>query len=349
MSELYLLINEKIYKKKNNFFCENKDIQTIVDYLSSKHNLFIISRNSKFVKPFKLTKYCKVFNFNFSKILNFINFFFYLNKNKKKLLMISITPFNFFVFLIFKFFFNCKFYVYLRSNGYKEYKIILGPKFIWIYDFMFKCVTKYSVIISCHKELYNNKCHILYPSELNSNWMNKTKLNFFKNNVISILYVGRFKIEKGTNFIFNIFKKKNMQKYSLTLVGEGDFYNNQLPSNIKIYSYIKNINKLIKIYDDHNVFILPSYTEAHPKVVDEALSRFLPIIIFDDIKHIIESRIGIFSCKRDLSSFLKTVKLVQKNYNHITEQMKHNKFPTKDKFIKDLYNIIIAIIDLLMI
>jgi hypothetical protein len=86
---------------------------------------------------------------------------------------------------------------------------------------------------------------------------------------------------------------------------------------------------------------LPSYTEAHPKVVDEALSRFLPIIIFNDIKSVIGNRKGIFSCKREINDFLNTVKYVQKNYDNIIKEMKVNTFPTKKKFIKDLYKIII--------
>lgn len=338
MSELYLLINEKIFKKKNNFFCENKDIQTIVDYLALKHNLFIISRYSKFIKPFKLTKYCKVFNFNFSKILNFIKYFFYLNKNKKKILMVSITPFNFFVFLIFKLFFNCKFYVYLRSNGYKEYKIILGPKFIWIYDFMFKCVTKYSVVISCHKELYNNRCHILYPSELNSNWINKTKVNFFKNDVISILYVGRFKIEKGIYSLLDIFSQlpKNIE---LKLAGNGDDIQ-RINDKVKIINFINNEKELIKLYDASNVVILPSFTEAHPKVIDEALARMRPVIVFKDIKNVIHNRYGVFSVNRDPQKLIQTINFIKKNNNTIYSKLKKNKLPLKKKFLEDFNKII---------
>ena len=37
------------------------------------------------------------------------------------------------------------------------------------------------------------------------------------------------------------------------------------------------------MYDAHNIFILPSFTEAHPKVVDESLARMRPVIIFEDV------------------------------------------------------------------
>ena len=341
MKSLSIITNERIYFNKNNnkYYAENVDCKTIIDGLIKKFQITLFARHSKVQKDNLINIENGLINKVF--LFYFLNFFFLKKIKSDYNLIISITPFTFLTFIFMHFLFGVNFFLYLRSDGFKEYEIILGKKYVFIYGLMYRIMCKRSEIISCHESLYKGKnMSLISPSELTKSWL--STVNKKNVNKLKFLYVGRFKIEKGTNFILNIFKKKYMQKYSLTLVGQGDSYNNQLPSNIKIYSYIKNINKLIKIYDDHNVFILPSYTEAHPKVVDEALSRFLPIIIFDDIKHIIESRIGIFSCKRDLSSFLKTVKLVQKNYNHITEQMKHNKFPTKDKFIKDLYNIIIA-------
>ena len=47
---------------------------------------------------------------------------------------------------------------------------------------------------------------------------------------------------------------------------------------------------MIKIYDNHNILILPSFTEAHPKVVDEALARERPVIIFEDLNQKIQNR-----------------------------------------------------------
>ena len=38
MKELYIIVNEKIYEKNNFYFCENKDIQSIINYLSLKYN-----------------------------------------------------------------------------------------------------------------------------------------------------------------------------------------------------------------------------------------------------------------------------------------------------------------------
>ena len=54
MKEFYLIVNEKISSKNKTFFCENKDIQSIVNYFSVRFNLFVFSRYSKFTNPFKI-------------------------------------------------------------------------------------------------------------------------------------------------------------------------------------------------------------------------------------------------------------------------------------------------------
>jgi len=337
MNELYIVVNERIFSNKNLFFCENKDIQSIVNYLSNKYDLILISRCSNSVKPFLLNKVFKVFN------LSLISFFIFFKNilnfsKKKKILLISITPFNFIIFTIFKFFFDCKFYIYLRSNGFEEYENILGKRYIWIYGFMFKYITKYSEVISCHKRLYNNKCHILYPSELDSNWQKKIKKNYYKNNIINILYVGRFKVEKGIYSLLSIFSKLP-NNIKLILVGEGDLIKLK-DDRIKIANFVQDEKKLIRNYDSANILILPSYTEAHPKVIDEALSRMRPVIIFNDIKYVIQNRYGIFSVKRNAIQLTRVINYIKRHNNLISNQLKKNLLPKKSDFLEDLYKII---------
>jgi glycosyltransferase involved in cell wall biosynthesis len=310
MKEFYLIVNEKISSKNKTFFCENKDIQSIVNYFSVRFNLFVFSRYSKFINPFKINNCYKIIDFRFVRIFYFLYFFFNLNKQKKNILIISVTPFNFIIFLIFKFFFDCKFYLYLRSNGYEEYENIIGKKYIWIYDYMFKYITKYSEVISCHKRLYKKKCHILYPSELSLNWEKNLTKNYFKNNLINITYVGRLKIEKGIYSLLSIFSKLP-ENIRLTIVGSGDFVK-KINNRIKIINFVNNENKLINLYDLSNIIILPSYTEAHPKVIDEALARMRPVIVFDDIKYVINKRNGVFSSKRDPKELIKLINFIKK-------------------------------------
>ena len=63
---------------------------------------------------------------------------------------------------------------------------------------------------------------------------------------------------------------------------------------IKLLGYVESEDELIKHYDDCNITILPSYTEAHPQVLDEALARCRPVIIFKEIEHVKRDRLGVF-------------------------------------------------------
>ena len=97
---------------------------------------------------------------------------------------------------------------------------------------------------------------------------------------------------------------------------------------------------MIQIYDTHDILILPSYTEAHPKVLDEALSRLRPVIIFEDIKHVINGRLGVFPSKRDPGKLKETIYLIINNYHEIINDIKKNKLPTKANFLNNLADII---------
>ena len=69
---------------------------------------------------------------------------------------------------------------------------------------------------------------------------------------------------------------------------------------------------LIDAYDNHNILILPSYTEGQPYVVDESLARRRPVLIFRDIEHIIKGRKGIFVAERNIDSLTKTIEHIIK-------------------------------------
>ena len=76
-------------------------------------------------------------------------------------------------------------------------------------------------------------------------------------------------------------------KYEFKLTIAGD--KNHPPISLKNIKFLKefsNKKKIINLYDNHDIFILPSYTEGSPKVVLESLARKKPIIIFKDIKHV---------------------------------------------------------------
>ena len=108
--------------------------------------------------------------------------------------------------------------------------------------------------------------------------------------------------------------------------------------NTSVNTILTNVNsrsKLIKIYDDHNIFVLPSFTEGHPMVLLEALSRRRPVIIFEDIEHVIGNKKGVFVAKRNFLNFFGILNHIKKNYKKIQKDMMKNKLPTNKDFIEE--------------
>jgi len=332
--DLVIINNERISKEKKSFFCDNIDIKSISENLNKYFNVTVIARNSKVKRKHqvsleKIKNSSNIFSFLF-------NVFKTIKKDQTTYLIISITPYTF-VSYILLFFFRKKVFFYLRSNGYEEYKAIFGFIGPLIYHLMFKIVTFKSNIISCQKRLFTKrKSEIVFPSELNSLWLQniqKSSLDKPK-----LLYIGRIKVEKG---IFSLLKilREISKDIHLSIVGKKEkeiLYK----ENVHYIGYGYDAPDLIKIYDDHNIFILPSFTEAHPKVIDESLARARPVIVFEDIKHVIQNREGIFVSKRNAKSFLETIDFIINNYAKIQESMKKNKLPTKQEFILQLSNIL---------
>jgi len=338
MKNLIIIGNEKISHSKN-FFCANIDFKTIVEGLLPLFNVRLIARFSKKKE---------IFFINYNNIYLARNIIFYLiyvtktfsNIRNNKYLIISITPYTFLAYILL-FFFTNKIYIYLRSDGFKEYENILGKKWVFLYQIMFFVMLQKTKIISCQKELTKGKfSYLVHPSELDKVWFNnkKNKINS-KVEKVRLLYVGRIRVEKGIFNLLNIFAKLE-NEIELTIVGDRKIklFNNH---NIKFYNFFSEQKYLIEQYDKCHIFILPSYTEAHPKVVDEALARSRPVIIFDDIKHIVADRIGIFICKRNSRNLKDKILYIYKNYSKIQKNISKNKLPTKKNFLQNLSKIII--------
>ncbi len=333
--DLVIINNEKIFIEKESFYCDNLDLKILPEELNSYYQVQYIVRRSK-------RKGNQKINLRNIKITSFFNLFYYIFKTFKmkevKYLLISVTPFTFLAFLIL-FLFRRKAFIYLFSNGYEEYKHILGSKFVWVYNIMFKMMTSGNEVIVCHDRLYNKKkSHLVYISRLDEEWLNNQRKVLLDK--ARFLYVGRMSAEKG---IFEFLKMFDQLKFDaqLSIVGDVEKYNfSTNKQNISLLGYVADPKSLIKVYDDHNIMILPSFTEGTPYVVDESLSRKRPVIIFEDIKYIIRDKIGIFVSKRDIDSLSQVTKYVMDNYTEIQKNMEKNTLPTKKSMIKEIANII---------
>ena len=329
-----IIDNEKIFKENNTFYCDNIDAKSISEGLSDIRKTYVIARRSKIKRVQKI---------NLSEIKTGTNIFVFIflifktfNIKNINYLLISINPYTFFSFIILSLF-RKKIFVYLRSSGHEEYKAKYGIFGTLIYHIMFLIVTANSNLIICQERLSKGKnCHLVFPSQLDKEWFeNLAKVSLDK---IRLLYVGRMRSEKGIFQFLKMFNRINLNA-ELSIVSDTKNLKN-ISKKINLLGFGYDTKSLIKIYDDHNIMILPSFTEAHPQVVLESLSRKRPVIIFEEIKHIIGEKKGIFVSQRNIKSFSETIEFIMKNYQNIQESMTKNKLPTKQEFILQMSNIL---------
>ena len=329
MEKLFIISNESIFNYEGSFFCDNIDLKSTPEGLNDKFEVNLIGRESKKIRSHRINiKNIKTYR-NYLSFL--LGIFKSLRIKKSKYLIISISPYTFLACILIKLF-KKKPIIYLRSDGYGEYKAIFGFLGPIVYHSMFSILSKISSLISCRKYILRNKVgDIVAPSQLTRRWLENHREVQTHN--IKLLYVGRVKKEKGIYSLLELIKNNNIS-FSFSIVGvEQNSSNLIVQDNVHVYEVENNEQNLIKLYDDHNIFILPSYTEGHPMALLEALSRLRPAIIFKDIEHVIGNKKGIFVAERNSHSLFEQIKHIIDNYKNIQQEMKQNKLPTREQFL----------------
>ena len=114
-----------------------------------------------------------------------------------------------------------------------------------------------------------------------------SKIKQLNTNPVKLLYVGYLRHEKGLDYLIEaIVDLKKTMNVELTIVGVGDYSdhlkekinNLNLFENIKFKGHVELGEKLFSIYQDHDIFILPSISEGTPRVLLEAMCNGLPVI-----------------------------------------------------------------------
>jgi len=335
--DLIIINNEKCIKKGNNFYCENLEIKSITELLSKTFNVKLILRRSV-VRP--------VHKINNSEIVTSSNIFSFIKnivytviKDKGNYLIISVTPYTLlsFLFLLLS---KKKMFLYLRSDGKKEIAVIFGKKISIIYKMVENIMVKFCDLIVVNNLISKKKkFYLVNPSQIDEEWFEDIKMS--QRDTIKLLYIGRLKIEKGVYSLINIFEKIKYSEKNilLTLIGLGNKAKNT-SNKIRFLDPISIKKDLIRQYDQHDIFILPSFTEGHPQVLLESLVRQRPVVVFEEIEHVLQKYEGVFVCKRDHNHLLNSIKFIDKNYEEILEKMKKNRYPTKENFFKQLNTIL---------
>ena len=166
--DLIIINNEKIFEEDGNFYCDNLALKILPEGLNNYHQVHYIARSSKNKKDQKINLN------NIKTASNIVKFIYFIYKTfkipKATYLLVSITPYTFFSFLLL-FLFRKKRFIYLFSSGHEEYRHILGVWAVWIYHFMYKIVTSSSKVIVCHERLYDKeKSYLVDISRLDEEW-----------------------------------------------------------------------------------------------------------------------------------------------------------------------------------
>jgi glycosyltransferase involved in cell wall biosynthesis len=107
---------------------------------------------------------------------------------------------------------------------------------------------------------------------------------------VRLLFVGRINPLKGLEYLLEAIKLLKAQNLTLTIVGDISSvprYTQTIKEKIKIFGIedrvnlegeIKDVNKLLEIYNTSDIFILPSLWDTSPIAIIEAMCVGLPII-----------------------------------------------------------------------
>lgn len=137
-----------------------------------------------------------------------------------------------------------------------------------------------------HAELFENigfksKCNVTGSVGIFNKGPREFKLNS-ANKPLKYLYVGRLVDVKNVELLIDVF---NCNGKSLTIIGDGilaDTLKTKAKNNIRFQGFIAN-ELLGDLYQEHDVFILPSKYEPWGLVVEEALYWGLPVIVSDRV------------------------------------------------------------------
>ena len=196
-----------------------------------------------------------------------------------------------------------KLFNYLRSNIISEYLAhdgeIKNPLSYFVTKFLAflaKTRAKSSLTIVVGDELYSiykqsgREVFKFYPTRLyEKDILPKDEIKIRSTNV-KLLTVGRLTPEKGLIYLLQSLKeiknRENKHKFVLSIVGSGKLerelkkatFDWGLSDSVIFHGYISSKDELLALYDDSDIFLLPSLTEGIPKTLYEAMARGVPVI-----------------------------------------------------------------------
>jgi L-malate glycosyltransferase len=169
----------------------------------------------------------------------------------------------------------------------------------------------------------NQKIEIIYNG-IDINEFKPIK-NKKEDKTLRIICVARLIKRKGTDYLIKALGKLKNEDFVLTIIGDGKEKENfiKLAKNLKINKKVKFLGsiphqKIVKYYQENNLFILPSLNEGMSNTVLEAMACGLPIITTNvgGSKELINDN-GFITPKASYRAIKETIEKYLKNKNLI--------------------------------
>lgn len=162
----------------------------------------------------------------------------------------------------------------------------------------------------------------------------KRPVEHHKNSPFRYLYVGRLVPVKNLEFLIRAF---NGNGKLLTIVGKGPQeaeLKRIAKNNITFIGFVNN-DEIGSIYQNHDVFILPSYSETWGLVVEEAIYWGLPVIVSDVVGSsedmVADLGTGLIFKTNDIKDFQNAINNMEANYENYYNAVMKVDFEKRDK------------------
>jgi glycosyltransferase involved in cell wall biosynthesis len=187
---------------------------------------------------------------------------------------------------------NVKKTAWFELKGVKRWG---GYAYFWILDVWTRRLIRTGLTFAVGQDLQkayskgSNAVHRIVVSVISENGIRSAPPNSFVAGRPRLLHIGRLSSEKGVADLLEavrILKNKHGPWCQLTVAGSGPEENRLkeyvkalgIDENVRFVGYVKEDAELVRLYQNSDVFILPSYTEGVPKVILEAMANGLPVV-----------------------------------------------------------------------
>lgn len=177
-----------------------------------------------------------------------------------------------------------------QALGWKN-RLIAIP-FKWIFNYLFSHAAKIISLGGKLSEIINQNSAntdqlVVLPNAIN---LPSTAVSLLRNpaSPVKVLFLARFAANKGIDILFNAIDQLaasgQLSKFEFRLGGKGPLYEHYLsmprPANVELLGFVKD-EEIDRLYQQNDLFVLPTLFEGMPTVVLEAMSWKMPIIVSD--------------------------------------------------------------------